>query len=981
MKTISAFRFALILSTFLIMRPGYAGERSFNTSLYGTTFIENKGQVHDQHWQPRADVLFSGSNGEAVFHLKKTGVSYQFMRVDSWKEFYDYKLHKNVKYGDKATIYRLDINWLGSNNHCEVTGINAYAGYDNFYLPVCPEGAKNVRTYREVIYENVYEGIDVHYYEKNGGLKYDYLVKAGADYRQISMQVQGASQIRIDREGALTIITPMGTIVEPKPVVTQEGRVLKAGWVLKNNVLSFDISEIDRSKPFVIDPIVRAWGTFYGNSSGNAASRVYGTSADANGDVYFTGSTENSGTLIATSGSHQSTYGLGGDAFLAKFNTNGQRLWGTYYGGNSFDMANACAIDPNGDIYIAGSTSSSGNAPGNGIATVGSHQPVIQTQFTSAFLAKFDALGNRIWGTYYSGTVNELGMSCCTDINGNVYLVGQAESSSGIATPGSYQPFLSGPNDCFIAKFNSAGVSLWATYLGGPSTFGTEIALTCASDPSGNVYVGGNISQNTVLPGGGFQNTFIGGENDGFLIKFDGNGNPLWSTYYGVPLFSGIDAVNACVTDANGDVYIAGATHSAASFTSAVPSPSTWPSTLIATPGTHMSTAPGTLFDSYLVKFNSAGVRQWGTYVGNDMRSVACAVNGQGECVVGSIAIRSVNITTPGSQQPVYGGSVDGYITKFSATGSLQYASYYGGDKEDDILNCTFDPAGNFYIAGWSASNGGTSISSLGSYQTNWPANPLIGSFSGFLVKFSDCEELSLSNTKSDVSCAGHNDGQIVINATANGSPITYSWAPVSSTTHSVGGLSAGIYTCIVTTTCGVISGQTVAVIDPPPITLSVTASSQTLCAGKVSTLTANGGGGTGALTYSWVNGAVPVSANVATINPSSTTLYSLTVTDANGCNLTGGIILEVLSCVSISENNVADEGYHLYPNPTSSQLHINAGAKCFIRICNALGQEIILRELEAGTSTFSLEQQPKGIYLVQIYGTKGMKTVRVVKE
>jgi hypothetical protein len=107
--------------------------------------------------------------------------------------------------------------------------------------------------------------------------------------------------------------------------------------------------------------------------------------------VYFAGYTDsNTGTIIATPGSHQSIHGGGTyDTYLVKFDANGIRQWGTYYGGAGFDEAYSCALDPIGNVYVSGRTSTNS---GTTIATPGSHQAVFgaTVNTTNAFLVKFD---------------------------------------------------------------------------------------------------------------------------------------------------------------------------------------------------------------------------------------------------------------------------------------------------------------------------------------------------------------------------------------------------------------------------------------------------------------------------------------------------------------------------------------------------------------------------------------------------------------
>jgi hypothetical protein len=152
------------------------------------SFKENKGQVSDQFYKPRPDILFSGTDGQMVFHLKNNGISYQINRVDSWtkQEGITAIRHgkENIAEPDQITVYRLDINWLNANTDASIKKGEVLEGYDNYYLETCPQGALNVKSYKNITYQQLYTGIDLKWYEKNGNLKYDYLVAAGVDHKK-----------------------------------------------------------------------------------------------------------------------------------------------------------------------------------------------------------------------------------------------------------------------------------------------------------------------------------------------------------------------------------------------------------------------------------------------------------------------------------------------------------------------------------------------------------------------------------------------------------------------------------------------------------------------------------------------------------------------------------------------------------------------------------------------------------------------------
>jgi hypothetical protein len=203
-------------------------------------FTENKGQFADQNYNPRPDVLFGCSDGQLTFHITKKGISYQLYRVDSYKDVEDPKTKEKRKTIDQQSIYRTDIKWLNANPNPVVKTDEALPGYTNYYLEQCPNGALNVRSYKGITLQNIYNNIVLHYYEKEGQLKYDYIVAPHTDYKQIKLKVEGAI-LKQQRDGSLLIETPLGKIQEDAPVVYQNGRRLEAHFTIKNNIIGFEV--------------------------------------------------------------------------------------------------------------------------------------------------------------------------------------------------------------------------------------------------------------------------------------------------------------------------------------------------------------------------------------------------------------------------------------------------------------------------------------------------------------------------------------------------------------------------------------------------------------------------------------------------------------------------------------------------------------------------------------------------------------------
>ncbi len=845
------------------------------------SFTENKGQVTDQNNKPRPDVLFVGLADDMAFHLHNNGISYQLSKVSSWKSsslpdkkglFKQKENETNLT--DQTTVYRLDINWLNCNQEAVITKGKKQESYNNYYLENCPAGALHVNSYENITYQNIYTGIDLKWYEKDGNLKYDYFVAAGADYKKIQFEVKGADSISLNNKGGLVLKTPLGNIIENAPLVIQNRKILISEWVIKNNIVSLNIKNIDHSKPFIIDPVIRAWGTYYGGPVHD-----YGQSCaiDSLGNVYLAGYTDsNTGMIIATTGSHQSIIGGGYDAFLVQFNNNGVRQWGTYYGGGGDDYGYSCATTRNGDVYLSGSTYSVLN--GTVIATAGSHQSAGATGL-DAFLAKFNVNGIRQWSTYYGGGGDDITRCCVTDSFGNVYMAGSTNSTYGIATTGSHQNSLVGLSSAFLVKFNQNGLRLWGTYYGA-DTYG----FSCAVDNNNKVCLTGYTRSASLISTPGSHQPILGGAEDAFLVQFNSNGTRQWGTYYG-----GIvtDVAYACSTDPNGNIYMTGWSNSV---------------TGIATLGSHQSVTGGN-DDAFLVKFDNTGVRQWGTYYGgtNSSWGTSCITDAASNVYLyGNVDDGlGTTIATLGSYQPLFGGSWDVLLVKFDQMGVRQWGTYYGTINREDGNACAVDGFGNIYIAGESSSNTGTVIASAGSYQPN---NTGFGYTDGFLVKLTDCTALPPTDntllTNKQI-CAGYNT---MLSVTGIGS---VNWYSSSTSTVSLGtGLSfstptltAGSYSyyaeSIVCSQNSVRIAITVTV-NPIPI---ISVNSGSICAGNSFTIIP-----IGANTFSIQGGA-------AVVSPSSNNNYTVVGTSAEGCTstnfVTASVTVNPVPIISVNSGSI----------------------------------------------------------------------------
>ncbi|MBL0339871.1 MAG: SBBP repeat-containing protein [Bacteroidetes bacterium] len=669
-------------------------------------FEENKGQISDQFHRANSDVLFTGSCDGLTFHIKQKGISYQLMQVQKWNEIKEegrsQLINNAVKTPDEIEIYRADLKWINSNPDFSIERGSAVEGFNNYYkMPGQQKPALYVLSYEDIRLKNIWNGIDVHLYYKNGSLEIDYEVNSNTDYHQIQFEIKG-TDVEINIKGELILHTPFGDIIESMPVAFQNGNQLETKWTLNGNSVGLNISDKYNPKlPLHIDPPVRLWGTYFGGSGFDAG---YGCALDDSGNVFLAGYTQ-SISNIATTGSHQVTYGGGDyDGFITKLNSDGNRIWSTYYGGAGWDWITSCSADDNGNVYVSGYTESA-----SGIASPLAHQITLGSS-RDAFLVKFNGNGTREWGTYYGGDSNDYGWSCKVDVNGDLILAGETYSTNDISTAGAHQTTFGGStNDAFVVKFNGNGVRQWGTYYGGT---GEDYGVGCSTDSNGNIFLTGlTFSDTDIATPGAHQTSFVGNW-DAYLVKFNPSGVRQWATYYG-DLED--DYGYSCAADLNGNIFMAGLTKSNAG---------------IATPGSYQS-VPGGNMDAYLVKFNSSGVRLWATYYGGieDDFAYSCEVTPSGKIFIAGPTISTTGIATPGSHQPVIGGDRDAFVAKFHNNGPLLWGTYYGGVDDDFAYSCTVNTSGKVYIAGQTASS--ANITTTGVYQPVFGG----GGYDAFMAK------------------------------------------------------------------------------------------------------------------------------------------------------------------------------------------------------------------------------------------------------
>ena len=713
-------------------------------------FIENKGQIIDQNNLLNKEVFYLYNCFGLNVQLKRSGFSYEVIKTESKpkvKKGSEADYHGKFDESENVTIYthRIDILFIGALPNSKITTSEPIASYINYYTTGTPEvGVTNVHHYKKVLYHNIYPNIDVEFLlsdEKQfGGFKYNFIIHPGGNPKEIQIQVNGANYISLSEVKSILIETDYGKIEEIIPYsyqLNEQNRQeeVKATFKLINyqilNLFGVDVKNYNPSKTVVIDPV--PWATYFGGSN---SDQSYDIAKDKNGNLLFAGYT-NSTSNIATTGSYKNIFSGGSwDVFIAKFSSSGGRIWCTYYGGSgNYDYGFSIAIDTSQNILIAGQTNSD-----TGIATTGAFQTSIGGN-SDAFIAKFNSSGIRLWATYYGGMNLDVAYGIITDVGCNVILVGATQSWSGIASSGAFDTIYSGNNDVFLAKLNQSGNRLWGTYYG---SSGNDIGKGVAIDSSSNVLItGSTTSTSEIATIGAYQTTYGGGSGlgDAFVAKFNSAGVISWATYYGG---AGIDAGNDVTTDVSKNVCVTG-------FTSSNTGIATFYSTTdtsITYAGFQTTYGGGNSWygDAFVTKFTPRGRLVWGTYYGGngDDRGFGITIDSGTNILFIGCTSSTNNIASTGAHQTYYAGGYgswgDAFFAKFSANGVRYWGTYYGGTGDDGGCGIVADSVSNVFISGITNSTSG--IATSGSFQaTN------AGGYDAFLSAFINNGTLSVKLT------------------------------------------------------------------------------------------------------------------------------------------------------------------------------------------------------------------------------------------
>jgi hypothetical protein len=500
-------------------------------------FTENRGQLEDEdvrYYTPNRGVWFS-DNGVWIEVRDEIEMNSRGSRVESLESglaIDDWPLPTREY---KRLIIKQE--FVGAN-HVIPQGRKPMEHYSNFfYGNDSSKWYTKVPNFQEIYYENLYDDIDLRYYQNENNLKYDFIAYQGANIDQIRIKFKGADGLKIDRFGNIVIKTSMVDLIDFDLLIYQDyngtRHYIDGRFKILNNLeYGFELSgDYNPQEVLVLDPtIALEYSTFLGDAYCDAIT------VDNNGSAVVTGFTQSS-TFPTTPGAYDTSFndpqGFR-DIFLTKFNPNGSALiFSTYIGGSSpnyNDWARDTAVDASGNVFLTGIT----NCP-DYPTTPGAFNRSKPSMKESAFVTKLSADGtNLVYSTFIHGTSNnqDIGNSIIVDTFGNAYVTGYTSSSDFPTTPGAYDTSSNG-GDVFILKLNPSGAALnYSTFVGGTSyDSGNGIVI----DTIGNAYITGETTSDLSFPTTtGAYDKSHDGFLDGFVLKLNQNGSDLiFSTFIG----------------------------------------------------------------------------------------------------------------------------------------------------------------------------------------------------------------------------------------------------------------------------------------------------------------------------------------------------------------------------------------------------------------------------------------------------------------
>lgn len=863
-------------------------------------FIENKGQFNEN-----VEAKLALNAGDVYF--EKNRIKYSLLDKNKITDIHHHRSRsKKVKGHNYNVVFENSLTPSVDYNKKLSPYYNYYIGNDT------TKWASRVPLYEELIYNELYNAIDLKYYSSYGQLKYDFIIHVGGEVNDIGWEYEGVDFSL--QKGHIILETSLGKVVEQSPYAYQmidgEETKVECYYVDRDGIIGFECGDYDKTQPLIIDPVL-IFATFTGSTSDNWG---YTATYDDDENTYIGGIVFGSGYPV-TPGAFEINFsggtgvptsnGIypGEDIAISKFSPGGGALlYSTYLGGSGEENPTSLVCNQNGELHVLGLTSSlnfpvSSNAYNtsfNGGAAVIEDDVLNYTNGTDGIVTKFTSDGTAIIGsTYFGGSGNDaLNISnslffnygdpfrgeIIIDNNGNSWVATTTQSTDIPIVNGIQSNYGGGSSDALILNFNNDLSSLlWSSYYGGSSD---DAAYSLQMDSQNNlIFSGGTNSTDLVMAGNSYHSSSIGGI-DGYVVKLSSSSSTLLSSsYVGT---SQNDQSYFVQLDMDDNIYLYGQTQSLTYPTTNNVYKNSGSGQFIHCFSPDLST---TVFSTVFGSGNGINISP-SAFLVSDCKLIFISGWGgwinQNYGVVGG-STHGMPLTSDAFQSSTDGS--DFYLAVFSPYAkNLMYGTYFGGPVSHEHVDggtSRFDKKGNVYQAVCAGCGGHSDFpTTSGSWSTtNNSSNCNLGVFKFALNKIQSSISLPTVSGCKSVGYTFNNESQ--------GGNIYY-WDFGDGTTsnefqptHLFPDTGTYSIKLVVSDSLGCFSSDTTyTTLDVFDIETNASLDT-TICPGDTVFIWASGGD-----TYQWITDYNIVSDNDSSyVFPYNSTAYNVLVTNDKGCS------------------------------------------------------------------------------------------------
>ncbi len=564
-------RFLIILFLFFSSKLAFGEAPAY-------LFIENKGQ-----WPQ--EVLYRAQIPNGYLWVTDKGLKYQLFDLkNAQAHTSSLDAHLRKKQLTEQTLFAAFKNTAASSSEFKN---NKSIQYFNFFYGNDPDlWQSGVPSFDQIRLSNVFDGIDFRMYSVDQTLKYEYIVKPGADASQIRFSYHGADGVET-KDGQLIIKTQVGIIKEYAPYTFQQQKnarkKIDSYFKLIDNEISFSIGDYDHSKELIIDPEL-VFSTYTGAFSDNWA---HTSTFDSKGNLYAGGTIFGVNYPVSFGVFQPKASGVSGDInggsrtdiVITKYAADGKNiLYSTFLGGQESEVPHSLIVNSKDQLVVFGTTSSS-NFPVSSTAFdrtfnggVTLDGPPVSTNIlyssgSDIFISLIEENGSKLLASTFLGGSDNDGIhdyralaiknygdefrgEVVVDEANNIY-VASVSKSTNFPVKDAFQVKKS-VYDGIISKFNPDLSSLlFSSFLGGNDY---DAAYGLRVDKKGAIFVLGTTISKDILGSAQGLNKSLQGESDAFVVKIE-NSKLVAGTYLGT---SRSEIGSLMDLDESGNVYVYG---------------------------------------------------------------------------------------------------------------------------------------------------------------------------------------------------------------------------------------------------------------------------------------------------------------------------------------------------------------------------------------------------------------------------------------